>query len=306
MTKRGAAWSKQKPATMVAICDALRLGVPIARAAKLAGISESTFQNWRSAGWEAIESAADDSTEPLPFVAKFAIAIESAQAEFMKPFLERISDETRGDGKGDWRAARAILEMRFPHEFSEKVHAAKSARLEVSGTVAVEHEHSYREFLNFRKMSALELQFEIERLSGQIDHGVIKGDELAAEIVFLQAKLAAMIEAHDTGRSFNKSNWIAGRGPAVRAVAPPTVPSPAEPPIIDVEEYISDQAANSHPLDMAPITAGGAALTGAVPSATPSEPARVPVGFGFSPARGTVPIYADEVDVGFDDEDLSL
>ena len=306
MTEKGKAWSKQKPETLEAICDALRLGVPIARAAKLAGISESTFQNWRSAGWEAIENTPDDSTEPLPFVAKFAIEVEAAQVQFMAPFLKRIRDESKGEGDGDWRAARAILEMRFPHEFSEKVHAAKSGRLEVSGEIAVEHQHSYSEFIALRKLTREELRFEIERLQGQIDHAVIEGVDLDAEIAFNEARSAAMIEARAAGRSFNKSNWLTGRGPAVRAVAPPTLPSPAEPPIIDVEEYISDQAANSHPLDMAPITAGGAALTGAVPSATPSEPARVPVGFGFDPAVGTVPLYDDDVRAIYDDEDLSL
>ena len=130
--------SKQTDATLTAICEALRLGVPSSRAAKSSGISYQTFCTWRTAGWEAIEAAPEDSSEPLSFVVKFAVEVEAALVEFMSPFLARIRDETTGKGKGDWRACRAILEMRFPDEFSEKVRAAQTAKLEISGTVTHE------------------------------------------------------------------------------------------------------------------------------------------------------------------------
>ena len=289
MTKRGKAWSKQRPETMVAICDALRAGIPTKRSAKMAGISYQTFQNWRSSGWTAIEEAPDDSTEPLPFVAKFAVEVEAALVEFMAPFLKRIRDDATGQGKGDWRAARAILEMRFPHEFSEKVQAATSARLEVSGQIDVAHQHDYQEFLNFRKMSPLELQFEIERLSSQVDHATIKGVELAAEIEFHQAKVAAMIEAHESGLFFNKSNWLARR-PAVRVA----LPSPAELPVIDNDE---DLAAESLPPDSAPILTGSATSSGEPLPVAPSQVTAV---------RRTISYDSNGLAFYPSDEDLSL
>ena len=126
MTAKPKAWSKQTEVTLEAICEALRLGVPSSRAAKSAGISYQSFCAWRSAGWAEIEGADEDSSEPLSFVARFAVEVEASLVSFMAPFLERIRDETKGAGKGDWRAARAILEMRFPDEFSEKVHAPRA------------------------------------------------------------------------------------------------------------------------------------------------------------------------------------
>ena len=299
MADKPKAPKKQTTETLDSVCQSLRSGISFTRSCKISGISKQTGHAWRNSGWREIDGAADDLEGPISFVARFALETELALADFMRPLIERMRDGASGKGKGDWRAAKELLASRFPDEWSEKVATAKSGRLELSGQVDVAHEHSYSEFVALQKLTKEELRFEIERLQGQTDHAVIEGDALAAEIGFHQAKLAAMIEAHGSQRSFSKSNWITGRGPAVRAVAPP---SPDELPVIDIEEYL---AADPLPSGTAPIMTGDAALSGVASPVAPS-PSRTQVGVGFDPARGSVPIYADQIDQTFDDEDLSL
>ena len=219
--------SKQTPETLEKICEALRAGIPISRSAKAAGVSYQTVCNWRNAGWEAIDTEAEDSDAPISFVARFAIEVEAALVHFMAPFLARIRDEAKGVGKGDWRAARAILEMRFPDEFSEKVAAAKSGKLEVSGQIAMEHQHGYREFLNLRNMTGGELALEMERLESQVDHTPISGTDLDAQIGILEGKLDSMREAAARGHGWVAANWLVVGEPAIR---------PAVPTVIDLNE----------------------------------------------------------------------
>ena len=221
MTDRPKAPRKQTVETLESVCQSLRAGVSFSRSCKISGVSKQTGHAWRNAGWQQIDAASDDLDGPISFVARFALETELALADFMRPLIERMRDGASGKGRGDWRAAKELLASRFPDEWSEKVATAKSAKLEVSGQIDVAHEHSYAQFVALQKLTREELQFEVERIQGQVDNAVIDGDDLAAEISFHQAKLAAMIEAHETERSFSKSNWITGRGPAVRAVAPP-------------------------------------------------------------------------------------
>ena len=300
MTDKGKAWSKQTPEVLEAICEALRLGVPSSRAAKMSGISYKTFCTWRSRGWELIEQADEDSSEALPFEARFAIEVEANLVQFMKPFLARIRAESQGAGKGDWRAARAILEMRFPDEFSEKVHAAKSARLEVSGAIDVNHAHGYQEFLVLRNMTHEELAFEIEKLDSRKNFERLEGEGLDAAIAVAESKLAGMIAARDAGYGFMPCNLNVGN-PAIR---------PAPLPAIDLDETEFSEppavpavgVSGAATIGPAPDTGAAVVLAASVPVAPSSEIARerAQIGIGFDGKTGqAIPIYDG-------DEDLSL
>ena len=298
---------KLNATTIESICTSIAEGVTLKSACGRAGISPRTAEYWREEGWRQLDARADDDDgvdAPLTLHEQFVVSFEAACIEFQAPLVAQwrlVASGDKGASEASYRAARDLLSARFSDQWSEKVAASRSGRMEISGAVAVEHQHGYDQFLAIRNMTMEELQFETERISAQVDHAVIEGDALAAEIGFHQAKLAAMIAAHESGRSFCRANWLVG-SPAVRPVA---LPSPDESPIIDVEEYISDLAAAPNPSGAALMEADGAALTGAASSAEPS-PSRTQVGFGFDPRVGTVPLYDDEVGVVFDDEDLSL
>ena len=283
MAAKGKAWTKQTQEVLEAICEALRLGVPSSRAAKSAGISYSTFCAWRSDGWAQIEDAPEDSTEALPFEARFAVEVEASLVEFMKPFLARIRDETKGQGKGDWRACRAILEMRFPDEFSEKVHAAKSGKMEISGTITHEMASIYADFMRWKNMSRVELKSEIERMSAQVGQQAIEGKHLDDEITFLGGKLAAMRAAQADGRVFFPGNWLV-LNPAVKA----TVPK-----IIDLDESeISTDLAADIP-ELAPVEAGAENILPSA-SATPSAPLSSGIAYDAATGLAYHPELADE------------
>ena len=49
--------SKQTQETMDAICDAVRMGLPLKQSCKSAGISERTGRDWRERGWLEIDAA---------------------------------------------------------------------------------------------------------------------------------------------------------------------------------------------------------------------------------------------------------
>ena len=303
MTAKGKAWSKQTDDTLTSVCENLRNGVPFARSCKVSGISESTGHAWRSEGWDQIQQNEDlDSDEVLSFPARFALEVEIAARDFMAPMIEKIRDGAVGKGRGDWRAAHAILNSLFPHEFSEKVATAKSARVEVSGQIDVAHEHGYREFLHLRNMTTEELAYEIERVTSRIDLTPVSGAELDGEIAVLETKLNAMKKVRAAGRDWVAHNWIAGREPAVK---------PAVPAIIDLDEYEikDDPAALEHDAG-API--GEGVVASVQGSATPTNAGEDRPAVRSSPAPPLSAGIAFDVKTGqayhppVDDGDLSL
>ena len=178
---------KQTDSTLDDVCSRLRAGVPFANSCKAAGISTQTGHVWRSAGWELIEQADEDSDAPLPFVARFAVAVESSLVAYMSPFPKRITDELEGSGRGDWKVCQSILAARFPDSFSEKTHVAKSQRVEVSGQIDVNHAHGYQQFLALRNMSKQELAFEIEKFDSRKNFERLEGEVLDAAIAVAES-----------------------------------------------------------------------------------------------------------------------
>ena len=185
---------KQTPETLAAVVDGLRSGLPPKRAAMVAGISEKTFYTWRRAGWEAIEATDENSDEGMSFVVQFALQVEAALGAYMAPLIKRIAEAAAGRGKGDWRAAHAILAGRFPHEFSERVAVAKSARIEVSGGI----DHSIYS-VQLENMTIDELRDESSRHDAVICAGLV-GASLDREITRRETVLADLNKQRDLQR----------------------------------------------------------------------------------------------------------
>ena len=315
MTPRGVAWSKQDEPTLESVCESLRAGIPFVRACKLAGISQATGDNWRRAGWAAIENEGEDSDADIPFVVRFALETELALGDFMRPLIERMRDGGAGKSKADWRSAAALLAARFPDEFSEKTHVAKSARLEVSGELAVKHAHEFQHFISLKNMSREELKFEIERVESQIDHHPLRGEELDAEINFAEARLSAMRAARAADYGFVRANWL--NSPTVSKPIPidlephefaaaDTLPAPTGTP----ERGFVHRSSGVPPLQVAApvfLSAGAGEAAGAaqIPAATAPASARVQTGIGYDAATGlAIPMPSGAT--GFNDEDVIL
>lgn len=89
--------SKLTPDTQDRICQLLRAGNTHEVAAEAAGISLSSFYNWKR-------------DKP-----KFAEAIERAEAEAEAVLVARVSQAARN---GSWRAATWLLERRNPEQWA--------------------------------------------------------------------------------------------------------------------------------------------------------------------------------------------
>lgn len=289
---------KQTTETLESVCESLRAGISFTRSCSISGISKQTGFAWRNAGWNAIESEDADSDAPISFVAKFALETELALGDFQRPLIQRIRDGASGKGKGDWRAALAVLASRFPDEWSERTHVAKSARVEVTGQVAVEHQHGYAEYVRLRTMSYAELLVHMDQTQSKIEHNPIKGGDLDAEIAHLEARVAAMRETREKGHNWVLANWLAGK-PAIRpSVIDLDETEYSEPPVMSAIEVSS-----AAPVGLAPNAAGVGVV---LPEPTPANPhseiarSRVQTGIGFDCDSGLAfPIFDD-------DEDLSL
>ena len=182
---------RQTPEILAKVVDAIKLGLPLDRAFHSAGISKATGHAWRRSGWEEIEQTDEDSDEEMGFKAVFAIQVESALSTYMQPLVQRVSDAALGRGKGDWRAAHAILASRFPHEFSERVAVAKSQRMEISGGI----DHSIYS-VRLESMTIDELRAESERHDAVIYAG-LGGPSLDREIEKLERQLAGLCKSRD-------------------------------------------------------------------------------------------------------------
>ena len=175
---------------MDAICDAVPLGLPLKQSCKSAGISERTGRNWRERGWSEIDRADAGADGELSFVARFDIAIEAALVQFMGPLVQRVNDAATGKGGkvgGDWKAAKELLAMRFPDQWSERVAVAKSQRIEVGGTIS--HDFSA---MRLQSMSDAELRAEMESVHWSMRSSMLYGDELGEVIRYAEDKLALM------------------------------------------------------------------------------------------------------------------
>ena len=193
MAGTATAWTKQTEETLISVCDALRAGLPLARSFKAAGISARMGHNWRSKGWSQIDVADAGAGEEMSFEARFAVAVEAAAIQFMGPLVKRIADAATGEGrgKGDWKAAKELLASRFPDEWSERTHVAKSQKVEVAGQIS--HAHTY--FDQLRRMPTAELEDEMLRLDRQITRttwGAMKDAEKDAWIGHFEGMLSKM------------------------------------------------------------------------------------------------------------------
>ena len=246
-----------------------------------------------------IEQSDANTSEELSYTARFAVAVEAALIEFMAPLIRRFADGALGKGKGDWRACKELLASRFPDEFSERTHVAKSQRIEVGGTI--EHDFSA---MRLQSMSDAELRAELEAIHWSMRSSMIYGDELGEVIGYMETKLSLMRHHHAAKTAYFPDRETSWR-PGSKAV------SGIEPRIIEHEDKgitVAEMATDASPVEVvAPVPATGAVDEGALlsvaaPSSTPS------VSFHVDEPRPTSGIGYDQHGLAFryDDEETKL
>ena len=104
--------SKLTPAVRAALVDALRAGHYQEQAARLAGISPSTFYDWKDRG--------ESGEQPY---SEFLEAIERARAEAEDLYLRIVRTAAE---KGTWQAAAWWLERSMPHKWGRRNHVRVS------------------------------------------------------------------------------------------------------------------------------------------------------------------------------------
>lgn len=134
----------------------LRAGAYIETAAAAAGISKQTLYNWLS-------RAADENEED-PIFAKFAAAVEEAQAlaEVRDIALIGKAAETQ------WQAAAWRLERKFPERYGRR------DRVELSGKDggAIEHKHQVDADALCNRIAALAARYAAVAADGDAEAGV--------------------------------------------------------------------------------------------------------------------------------------
>ena len=287
--------SRQTEDVLQAVCAGLRAGLPIKRTFRMAGIGERTGHEWREAGWREISEAGKDADGELSFRARFAIAVESAMTDFMAPLVKTINEAAQGKGgknREAWRAAKELLGMRFPDEWSERVHTAKSQKVEVQGTW-----HLTPEAMRLQAMNNEELQAELESVHWSLRSDMLSGDQLGEVIEYMEDKLSLMRHHYEARTAYFPNRDEAWRPGSGRAKRPVSVNEP-RPRLIEHEnDDVEIQAA----VLQAPDTAGD-------PGAPPGSPAGAivhdldprPTGLGFNR-------FGQAIDLAeVSDEDLRL
>lgn len=109
--------TKLTPAVRRKIVDAIRAGNHANVAARLAGISESTFYRWMQRG--------EDETEADPRFCKFWESVKKAEAEAEDAMVKVIVKAATG---GSWVAAMAYLERKFPERWRRRKEIAETPK----------------------------------------------------------------------------------------------------------------------------------------------------------------------------------
>jgi len=106
--------SKFNEETTTKIVQALRMGATYELAAKFAGITYQTFNEWRKKGASAKSGAYFD----------FVNAVERAEGEAAIGWLAKIE---KAANDGNWQAAAWKLERRYPDEYGRTRHEITGA-----------------------------------------------------------------------------------------------------------------------------------------------------------------------------------
>jgi transposase len=98
------------------LCDALRAGNHLEVAARYAGVSRSTLHRWL---------ALADQQPADPRLEQFREAVEKAQADAE---VHAVGVVRRSIAQGEWRAALAYLERRYPQRWRRREQVQPEAR----------------------------------------------------------------------------------------------------------------------------------------------------------------------------------
>ena len=284
--------SRQTDEVLEQVVAGLRMGLPLKRVFRVAGIGERTGHLWREQGWKEINQADADADGDLSFRARFAIGVESAMVDFMAPLVKTINETAQGKGgrgKEAWRAAKELLAMKFPDEWSERTHVAKSQKVEVAGSLRLTPEA-----MRLQAMSDAELRAETEAVHWSMRSSMLYGEALGEVIDYMEGKLSLMRYHYEGNTAYfpdRDEAWRPGSGRGKRAV------SGIEPkPMLIEHEEDEIQAA----VLQAPDAAGGPVVV-PEPPATPHiyEDPR-PTGQGFNRFGNAINLAE------YTDADLSL
>ncbi len=102
------------------ICEHVRGGLSLTRAAGLVGTSYVSVNRWLSAGQRQMRREADGAllSEDDRFVADFARDVQRAQATWAEKLLGVVRKDVESDGVD---SAKWLLERQFPDEFGRRV-----------------------------------------------------------------------------------------------------------------------------------------------------------------------------------------
>lgn len=104
--------SKFTPETIKKLTDAIRLGATYELAAKSAGISYQTFNEWREGRLMPKGTTSEQKRE-------FVEAIQKAEGDAVVQWLAKIE---KAANDGAWQAAAWKLERRYAREYGRNVH----------------------------------------------------------------------------------------------------------------------------------------------------------------------------------------
>src|SRR5258708_1359871 len=113
--------SRLTPAVQARICEALRAAAPYDAAAKYAGVPRRTFYRWLEKGRAAKNGRYRDSVD----------ALEKARDDVQVA----CAAVWRKAAMNDWRAARSLLQTRFPEDWAKRDRVELSGKLEHRGNL---------------------------------------------------------------------------------------------------------------------------------------------------------------------------
>lgn len=113
------------PDTQARVVEAIKQGATYELAAKFAGISYDTFNNWRKRGRAELERLQNPNTKPRDKEARyvqFFEAVEKAEGDATVHWLAIIQKAAFG---GNWQAAAWKLERRYYRAYGRQAHTVE-------------------------------------------------------------------------------------------------------------------------------------------------------------------------------------
>lgn len=119
------------PEISLKITTALRNGVSVNAACRIAGVPSSTYYKWLTKGRDGMEA-----------YEAFYQAVEQATGEAEAHFLSMLQSIASGETKGNWQAYAWILERRFHGDWRRRDFDAQRAAVEEAQRPVIQIVHA--------------------------------------------------------------------------------------------------------------------------------------------------------------------